>query len=610
MDDANGTVNVRGIIRRRKGVFLLCFLPILLAAVIAAVILPPVYRSRATILIEGQQIPRNYVATTVTRYAEERLQAISQRVLGSRNLQHLIETLDLYPEMRGRYTEGEIRSAMRRAISVQTIDLTEDERNRRARRAAEGAVAFTISYEGKDPETVQQVASLLTTAYLEENLRSRTQEASGATAFFQQQQDEIQKQIDDLEVRISRFKKENLGTLPENTRFNIEVAQRLGRDLDGYQMRIQTLEDRRLLLQARLAGVDPYLPVVAIEDTEKQLVDRLREQRLHLATLQASFSDAHPDVIRARRVIAELETQVAERDRIESKIEHLSQLRATLAGLQGRYGQRHPDIQRLTREIRSLSAEIAAEQEGLTAAETAAARPVEEPDNPVYLDLQTQIASVDLEISGLRDLIRKTQTELASYEERLRQAPLVEHEFSGLTREHEAAQRRYNEITSKLMEARTAQGLEQSEQGERFTLVEAPGVPEKPYKPNRLAIVLLGLTLGLGTGVGAAAARESLDRSVKVVDELGDLTQAPVLSVLPLIRTAEERRRRRLRRAGWAVGVAGLCGVGLTVVHRSVMPLDTLVQDVWLPAIQSELAKHLPLDVEPAQDAEPETAKP
>ncbi|MDW7711875.1 MAG: GNVR domain-containing protein [Deferrisomatales bacterium] len=608
MNETHTTVSVKGLIRRRKRIFWVCFVPIFAAAAVAAVALPSIYQSKATILIEGQQIPRSYITTTVTSYVEERLHVITQRVLSRQNLEALIEQFGLYPEMRGRYTGDEIRQRMRKAIQLETISA--DVKDQRIGRTSEATVAFTISYEGKDPETVQKVASVLADYYLAENLRTRAEEASGTTAFFEQQQQEIQRQIEELERRISQFKKENLGILPENTRFNIDVAQRLGRDLDGYQMRIQTLEDRRLLLRARLAGVEPYLPVVAIEDTEKQLVDRLREQRLHLATLQASFSDAHPDMVRVRRVIAELETQVAERDRIESKIEHLAQLRATLAGLQGRYGQRHPDIQRLTREIRSLSAEIAAEQEGLTAAETDAARPVEEPDNPVYLDLQTQIASVDLEISGLRELIRKTQRDLADYEERIRQAPLVEQEYSALTRDHQNARRRYDEISAKLMEARTAQGLEQSEHGERFTLADAPSVPQNPYKPNRLAIVLLGLTLGLGAGVGAAAARESLDRSVKVVDELGDLTQAPVLSVLPLIRTAEERRRRRLRRAGWAVGVAGLCGVGLTVVHRSVMPLDTLVQDVWLPAIQSELAKHLPLDVEPAQDAEPETAKP
>ncbi len=171
----------------------------------------------------------------------------------------------------------------------------------------------------------------------------------------------------------------------------------------------------------------------------------------------------------------------------------------------------------------------------------------------------------------------------------------MEQDYSALTRDHQNARRRYDEISAKLMEARTAQGLEQSEQGERFTLADAPSVPESPYKPNRAAIVFLGLVLGLGAGVGAAAARESTDRSVKMVDELGDLTQAPVLSVLPFIQTREERRVQQMRRAGWGLAVLGLSAIALTVVHRSVVPLDTLLEEVVLPTIQNEMAKYFPI---------------
>ena len=53
-------------------------------------------------------------------------------------------------------------------------------------------------------------------------------------------------------------------------------------------------------------------------------------------------------------------------------------------------------------------------------------------------------------------------------------------------------QAKFDDLTAKLMEARVAHGLEREQKGERFTILEAPRLPEKPYKPNRMAIILIG----------------------------------------------------------------------------------------------------------------------
>ena len=71
------------IVRRRKA---LLFLPMALIMIISAVVafaLPAVYESEATILIEQQEIPEDLVRSTVTSYADQRVQVISQRVMSS-----------------------------------------------------------------------------------------------------------------------------------------------------------------------------------------------------------------------------------------------------------------------------------------------------------------------------------------------------------------------------------------------------------------------------------------------------------------------------------------------------------------------------------------------
>ena len=70
--------DIKGIIRRRLKAFILIFSLIMIAAMIVAVALPPIYRSKATILIEAQQIPDEYVKSTITSYAEHRLEMLTR----------------------------------------------------------------------------------------------------------------------------------------------------------------------------------------------------------------------------------------------------------------------------------------------------------------------------------------------------------------------------------------------------------------------------------------------------------------------------------------------------------------------------------------------------
>ncbi len=124
------------------------------------------------------------------------------------------------------------------------------------------------------------------------------------------------------------------------------------------------------------------------------------------------------------------------------------------------------------------------------------------------------------------------------------------------------------------MEARVAHGLEKEQKGERFTLIEPPRLPEKPYKPNRLAIMLIGIVLGMGAGVGLAALREFSDDVVRNGDILTMANQFPVLAGIPEIVTAKDVTRRRTKRLIWAGCAVGIVALGLVAFHFFVMDLD------------------------------------
>jgi len=112
----NDLTHYRNVLRRRKLHIFLPFALTLLLVVAVAFLLPSIYRSQATILIEAQEIPREFVQSTVTGYIEERLQTLTQVVLSRGNLLELMDRHDPYPELKGRYTtedllEKEVRVA-------------------------------------------------------------------------------------------------------------------------------------------------------------------------------------------------------------------------------------------------------------------------------------------------------------------------------------------------------------------------------------------------------------------------------------------------------------------------------------------------------------------
>jgi len=563
--------DLKGVIRRRKKSFLIPFLLIFLFVSGVAFLLPPIYRSESKIFIEGQQIPEEYVRTTIRGYVEERLQVIKHQVMSHTKLLSIIDQFNLYTEMREKHTIEEIIAKMRAAIELKTVSASIP--NPRTGRASYATIAFTLSYEGREPPKVQKVANVLSSFFLEEDLKRREDLASVTTDFLEQESKNLKKQIQILENKISEFKKAHIGELPEFSNVNLQAIARLERELDRIIARISTLKEQKIYLESQIASVEPLRPIVTEQGkVTRNPKERLKALHLQLLTLQSTLSEKHPDIKKLKKEIKELEAQVGKSDDSVSKVRRLSDLEGQLAALKGKLGPKHPDVIRLSREVRVLSKEV----DELLTEKSKTEVSDEKPDNPAYINLMTRSTAVDLEIETLLDERKKIEQRMEEYNNKIEAAPLVEKEYSELTRDYQSAKMKHNEIMNKLLTARISQGMEQTQRGERFTIAEPARLPEKPYKPNRMTITLVGFVLALGAGIGLAAVREAVDRSVKTADELNSMTGVPVFSVISLVETHEERRARLIRRILLMATAVGIIIVVLILVNQFVMPLDII----------------------------------
>ena len=106
--------------------------------------------------------------------------------------------------------------------------------------------------------------------------------------------------------------------------------------------------------------------------------------------------------------------------------------------------------------------------------------------------------------------------------------------------------------------------LEVHQKAERFVVLDAAQTPLKPSAPNRLLISIAGLLGGVLVGVALAAGVEMNDESVRSESEATRLLGKPVLSGIPQLVSAQERRASWLRAAGMlACTAVGSLALGL-----------------------------------------------
>jgi uncharacterized protein involved in exopolysaccharide biosynthesis len=568
-------------LRRRKVLILFVSTMLIVATFAVSIALPPVYRSSATIWVQEQEVPPDLVRSTITSFADERIQVISQQVMTRAVLQELIDKYNLYPRERAYATSDELVERIRKDIKLTTIDANVSDRS--SGRRVNATIAFKISFDSQHPASAQNVVNDLVTQFLNENVSARQQSVAETSAFLAQESERAAVRIREIEANLSAFKRRNTGRTPDSSAVNLQLAERTDADLMRVERDISFLQERKRALDAQIALVNPDLPALPSSvNGERALTpaDRLRTLQAQYASTSAVYGADHPDLRRLQREISALKSQVGTSVNEEDSSKKLEELEAQLAALKDRYADNHPDLQRLRRSIAALKVSGGKDVAKSRSTEGLVSAPSARPDNPAYIALTTQIENTKRELAQLTALREDLRTKQRAYDARLMQMPEVEREFRELTRDYENTQARYREIRAKEMQAQVSQELEKDRKAERFSVGEPANLPQTPISPKRAQIALLGFLGSLGGGIGLAWLRDALDPSVKGPLELARIAPVPILTAIPYIATQDEQAWNR-RRARVAFCLALGLGIGLVVaVHSFWKPLPALLDGV------------------------------
>jgi uncharacterized protein involved in exopolysaccharide biosynthesis len=563
-------MKIKNIVLRRKGWLIAPLFGTVLLTAIVCILLPNTYKSTATILIQNQQIPSTLVPSTITSYAQQRIQSISQEVTSRSKLLNLADKYRLLPEKREKLTTEEFVEKIRKRISLQTINA--EVNPDRGGQPIQMTIAFSLSYEDESPKTSQAVTNEISSFFMEKNVESRTKHARGTTEFLQEQLNLEKEHIDELQTRLAEYRQTHLEKLPEYASLNMQKLEKLNAGISEINMQLRSLEEQRTTLRSNMTLLDPY----SGGGRGLSPSDRLQQARLELANLLSKYSEAHPAVAAKKQEIDLLESEGATRSSTLESDAQLAELEAKLAALRAKYSEKHPSVKSTLQEIERVRREAAV---GAGESRRAAKRD-SRPSNPAYVGIQADMDKIGVSISSLKAEKKRLEAQMKEVYDKLHAMPEVAKGFQDLDTEYQLARAHFAEIQQKLLAAKVSQGMEEEQLGESFQVIEPAFLPEKPFKPNRIAIMLIGVVLGCGFAVGAAALKEFSDRSIRDAESLESLTSLRVISTIPRIVTAEDIVARSRRRR--VVAAAGLCCIVGTVLafHFLIMDLDVFYAKV------------------------------
>ena len=467
--------------------------------------LPKVYRASTLILVQPQKVPQEYVREIVSVDIEDRLRTITQQVTSRTNLEKIIAELNLYGKQGGPIFMEDKVEGLRKRI---TVDVSGGGRR--------GANAFQISFIGLYPKQVADVTNALTSYFIAENLKLREDQATGTAEFLTEELETIRQRLMEKEAELKRYRESFMGGLPEQLDTNLRILERLQDQLVTNQENLREAQNRRLLVQQQLA-----------------------------------------DARQTRESITPPPTPPARPG--EEPQESPDQLKAHLASLEARYTQRHPDVIRLKKKI----ADLEAKQESVPE-ETEVI-----PENTAFLEAErnmvNQLREIDLQIQNLKAEAIQLNAQIKRYEALVENTPKREQELLSLNRDYDNIRATYNSLLNRKLEAELAVSMERKQKGEQFRILDPAKVPMKPFKPDMRRIFLMSVFLGLAVGCGLAYIREIMDTSFRRPEEIEDFLHVPVIASLPFSYNAKELRSMKRKK------VLGVVAVGLSFIIVAVL---------------------------------------
>lgn len=466
-----------GILKRRGWMIAIPAVLLTLLGFGLTFVVPPRYVSQTLILVEQQKVPDDYVRPVVVEDITARLASMKEQILSRSRLQPIIERFNLYSNSKMQMDER--IEATRKNIDIKPIH------SEMARTG--GLPGFFISFQDADPHTAQMVCGEIASLFVTANLNARAQTVEGTTEFLKSQLADAKRNLDDQDAKLAAFQAKYLGQLPGDESQNMNMMTSLNTQLDASTQALNRMEQDRTYIQAMISQQQSMAPAPGEHGAAAP-----GAQQTELQNLQNEESD-----------------------------------------LTRRYTDDYPDVVAVRRKIKELRAQIAATPAATTSASngTVSSAPSRN-DTPAVQQLRAQLRALDQGIQSKRHEQGMLSSQVRMYQARISSSPGVLEQYKTLTRDYQTAQAFYDDLLKKMNQSKMATDLEKRQQGEQFSVMDQPNLPDSPVFPKRGVFVGAGFMAGLVLGILLVAWREYRDTAMRSERDIWAFTKFPTLAVI------------------------------------------------------------------------------
>ena len=477
---------------------------IVIVGAVSVYLMPDQYEASARVYVDTQSVLKPLMSgLTVEPNLDQQIAMMSRTLISRPNIEKVVGMSDLnLVSKTSEQTESQIDYLTR------TIDL----------RSSGGLNLYTIAFRNSNPDTARKVVQSLLTIFVESNLGNKRKDSDTARRFIDDQIKSYEQKLTQAENALKEFKINNLSTMQGNGKDYFTQMSEAGNELATARLSLEEAENGRTALRRQMAGEDTVLLGGASEAQNvavPEIDTRIAALKHNLDEMRLRFTDAYPDIISTKRIIAELESQ--------------------------------------------KKAEVAA---------MVKASPTRSPlgSNPVYQQLQVQLAQAESDVASL-------QTRVANYEARYNKlkaaannVPKIEADLQQLNRDYEVNKANYEKLISRRESAQMSSDMDASAGLVEFRVIDPPRVSQRPVAPNRVLLVSMVFLGALAGGMGVAFLMGQIRPTFSDRKALREISGLPILGTVTMIWTDGQVRQRRRKLTWFVAGSAGLVclyGAGL-----------------------------------------------
>jgi len=444
----------------------------------AATMLPKKYTSQTLILVQQPGVPSDIVRPVITEDLNRRLASMQEQILSRTRLQPIIEKLGLYSELRGKVPSDDAVELLRSSIVVTPLESMPGTQH-------QGLPGFSVKVTFSEPRLAQQICTDITSMFMEQNELASEQQAKRTTSFLQQELGEAKAKLDEQDAKLAQFKRKNLGILPEELQANLSLLTGMNSQLEANTQSLARAQQDKALNESMLSD--------------------------QLATWEAS--------------------QNASGRSPETLEQQLSAMQDQLAMLQTRYTTQHPDVIKLKHSIEEMKRRIKETPKADVPASETAQTLKKEPQQ--IQQLRANLRQNELNIEELTKRQVQIQKQIGVLQARVEESPIVEQQLKELTRNHQSALDFYNELLKELNHSTMTSDLQQQQEGEHFSVLDPPSLPNQPSFPKKLNFAGGGLGAGFALGMGILALILISDQAIYTERDVELCLKLPVLGLIP-----------------------------------------------------------------------------